>query len=487
MRLKNYLFFAGVLVWAVLSASRSFALDIDTSSPFADKGVFADKRISMDFKGAVLNDILKIFSQQSGLNFIAGEGVADVKLDLYLDKVPLQEALERVLAVNSLSYEMKEGSNIFVVNKMAKSDQILMTRFYPLKYATVSKSKLNSTLASAAGGGGGGKPGIVLVKGKISEDVRTNSLIVSDIPQQFPMIEDTIARLDVRVPLIMIEVEMIDVSKGTADKLGAAWGSDFFTFTGPSKTTIFPFNVNNKRGITTTPNYANGMMDFTSLTFTMQFIKPQTDSKSLARPRILTLNNETAKISIKTNEAIGEASTSSSTGTAGSTNVAAAERVDTGVFLDVTPQVNLETNEITLAVQPKVIEAKAGTVVSSANKQPFRDAEERGVQSILRVNDGDTVVIGGLLRSDNSKTVSKVPFLSSIPLLGAAFRHDDASDRQRELLIFLTPRVVKEDFSGDLSNRPDQKIIREQGETPVDARREKQIDQELTSFEKQGL
>src|SRR3989338_5669699 len=118
----------------------------------------------------------------------------------------------------------------------------------------------------------------------------------------------------------------------------------------------------------------------------LQLLKTETDTKSLARPRILTLNNETAQIRISTNEAIGLKTSQTSAGGNLSTQTLEAERSKTGISLTVTPQANLATGNIKMAISPKVIQARQGATFSG---QTFRDPEERGTQAILEVPDGD--------------------------------------------------------------------------------------------------
>jgi type II secretory pathway component GspD/PulD (secretin) len=161
----------------------------------------------------------------------------------------------------------------------------------------------------------------------------------------------------------------------------------------------------------------------------------------LARPRILTLNNQAAEIKITTDEAISIQQTTES-----SENIAYqtydAERVETGVSLVVTPQANTETGMITMAVQPKVIIAKTGSDFGIG--QPLKDPEERSAQSILMIKNGDTVVIGGLVREETTNIFTKIPLLGDIPLLGRFFKYDNLSTQERELLIFLTPHIIDE-------------------------------------------
>ncbi len=449
------------------------------------------KLISMDFKQATMNDVLKVLSQQSGLNFIASSNIANITVNIYLDHVSVDEALERILSANNLTYEIKPGSKVFVVQPLEVSAQKPITRVYHLKYATVVSSKLNKTLsASAAGGSGFGGSGasesgivaavksLITKAGSVIEDHRTNSLIVTDIPGQFPVIEETIARLDVQIPQILIEVEMLDISKSTADLLGAKFGETPATFVGAERDSIYPFDRNKamNKGFELEEEYRVSTLSFQGLTIALQFLRTQSDTKNLARPRILTLNNETAEISIKTDEAIGLASvTTASQGS--SVSVAQAERVETGVFLRVTPQANINNGEITMAIEPRVIQARTGQTFGSST---FKDPEERGTKSILRIYDGDTAMLGGLLRTNAEETRTGLPFLGRIPIVGAAFRHKDKTESQRELIIFITPHIVDEESVSGKPLAGFDKMVREQN---VPSQRLKIINDELSHIE----
>ena len=457
----------------------------------------------MDFTDASLNDILKIFSQQSGMNFIAEDNIKGNRVNLYLDKVPAEEALEYILQTNNLTYALEPGSNIFVV-KSSKDDK-LITRVYHLRHATVVSSKLNTTMEieTAKDDDGGSSANssrqtgstniadsgiaaaikkVVSPSGNVVEDPRTNSLIVTDTAGQFPVIEQTFARLDVPVPQVLIEVEMLDISREAADQLGIKIGNTPLTFSGAERDHVYPWNQNQllDKGRFTfddeSPEFRVGTISAAGLTAALQFLRTQSDTKNLARPRILTLNNETAEIKISTNEAVGvAASTQAVQGVA--TQTSQAERVETGVFLTVTPQANVFSSEITMAIVPKVIQARTG---GTFDGKTFKDPEERGSKSILRVHDGDTIILGGLLRTDYTKTITKVPVLGDIPIVGAAFRHKDSEDTERELVIFITPHILEEGTSA-LALSATENIVREQSMPPV---RQKQIENTLTSLEK---
>ena len=440
------------------------------------------RKVSMDFKDAALMDVLKIFSQQSGMNFIAAQAVSERKVTLFMENIPVKDALDKILDADGLTYAMDPDSDVFIVRAKPLSKEGTVTRVYPLKYASVPSSKIKSTIsitnnasssssgssssassvvtpsftssgASASSSSSGGiyaaVKAVLSKSGTLVEDARTNSLIVTDVESQFGLIEDAIAKLDVPVPQILIEVEMLDVSKVTSDLMGVKFGNSPLSFTGASKSTFYPFNgsqILKKVGTNyltptgdATSEYKLGKVSATGMTAVINFLRTRTDTRNLARPHLLTLNNETAEIKISTNEAIGVIKTTSTTSTT-VPEVETAERVPTGVFLTVTPQANLLTREIVMAVYPKVIQARVGSI--TVNGVLAKDAEERGSQSILKVQDGDTIIIGGLLRTDSSSTITKLPILGDIPLLGMAFRHKDKSGTERELMIFMTPHIV---------------------------------------------
>lgn len=449
--------------------------------------------VSMDFKDASLKDILKVLSIQSGLNFISSQAVQDRKITLYLDKVPVKEAMDQLFKANNLTYELNENARIFIVKDWGLPDPDkpeTITKVFSLKYHLVPSSSLRKEKKDNLGTASSGDilsaiKEILTDKGKVSEDSLTNSLIVTDIPSRFAMIEETIKRLDVAAPQVILEVEMLDVSKNSVDKLGVKFGQTplKFSLSGAARQTKFPFG-----GITPSlpgREFAPGAINFANdYEVLLDFLKTQTDTKYLARPRILTMNNETAEIQITTDESIGvETSATANTGTEN----ASPERTKTGISLRVTPQINMETGEITMFIYPKVTEAVQGNILTSADKNyQFRDPEERSTKATVRIRDNETVVIGGLIRNEYSLISTKLPILGDIPVFGALFRHKNKNvDRERELLVFITPRIVREGASRLVSAEKFQAKEREQA-TKVGFDRQRAINGSLNYIENQN-
>src|SRR3989338_11551600 len=134
-----------------------------------------------------------------------------------------------------------------------------------------------------------------------------------------------------------------------------------------------------------------------------------------------------------------------------------------------------------MAIEPKVVQARTGGTFSG---QTFKDPEERGTKSILRVPDGDTIILGGLLRTNVEETKTSVPLLGKIPVLGAAFRHKDKSESQRELIIFITPHIVPEQYTYMLPSTGFPEMVYQPN---IPSHRVAEIDKALSHFEQQGF
>ncbi|MFC1804230.1 secretin N-terminal domain-containing protein [Candidatus Omnitrophota bacterium] len=501
-----------------------FAPNLSAQLPFFDPGVL----ISMDFKDASVKDILKVISMQSGLNFIASESVQDRKISLYLDKVSIKEAMGKLFKANNLTYELDQDSGIFLVTDWGTMELQTVTRVFYLKHASVASSSLKEEMgyqirgdpSSSSTGSEFGKwsaaveSGISNVvekllssHGSLIEDYRTNSLIVTDLPSRMPVIAQTIASLDISIPQILLEVEMLDVSKNVVDQLGVDWPSTLANLTiSGTRETRFPFGGVSGSGRTIDPEagvfgttsggaewdfgawdatrFGPSILTVIGATLAFDFLSTQTDTKYLARPRLMTLNNETAEIRIVTQESVGVTTVSDSN--AGTTS-AEPERVETGVLLRVTPQVNMETREITMFIYPQVSEATTGNImtVGGASYQ-YRDPEVRSTKTMVRIKDGETVVIGGLIRNEVSEVEEKIPILGDLPIIGALFRHKGSTsdkDKERELVVFITPRIIDDGKMELAQAAPASLAEREQGSSSG-AGRQAAIEGVLNRYEK---
>lgn len=415
--------------------------------------------ISLDFKDADLKDIMKMISRQIGINFVFESGVKVDPITVFMEKVPVEEALDMILSSNKLTYVFVPDSNIVRIRTIEDARQVRETRVFQLHYATVQSSAVGGTLesgsegessggssgGSSSGSGGGSEAsslgdikGAILAmvgdEGMVVEDPRTNSLIISSPARLFPEIEKLIALMDVPVAQIVIDLEMLDVGKNDVDSLGVKFGGALASVTASG---AIPSNENTgyERYKDILRFYEEGNMT-SSLNAAINFLRTRTGSRSLARPRIMTLNNQKAEIRLQAEEVVGERRI---LGTDGAPDTFEAERMPTGIILTVTPQANMATGEILLALSPKVIEARQGLTFENRS---YKNPEERGIDAYLKVKSGHTIVIAGLLRSEKTNAVTKLPFLGDIPFLGMAFRYKEAAVNERELITIVTPSIL---------------------------------------------
>lgn len=478
------------------------------ASPAAETAMPADEeeslRVSMDFQDADLKDVLKVFSKQTGINVIAREDVGQRTITLYLDDVTVLDALDQILTAADLIYERSPGSQIYLVKPKpdaaaVEARSMLETRIYRLKYARVSESHLSkaaevlmrqtpfearplvsvtgtggaSSSAPTGGAGGGTQEGVgidqiieelLTDQGRVSVDGRTNSVVITDVPENFPRLEAALAALDVRTPQVLIEAEMLETTLQKAKDLGLKWGTSgtILKLTPAKRATKFPFVFGdveeNIASASTTGTgaisfvrsgqLALGTLDASQANIVLNALEEDTDTKILARPRVLTLDNESAVIRMTSSQSIASEVTQTDIGAGVQTT--STERATTGVILVVTPQVN-EHDYVTMLVEPTV----SRTVVSEINPA-LLDPKSRSVRTMVRIRSGDTLVLGGLVDSSDKDILSRVPIMSGIPLLGEAFKHTSKKDTSTELIVFITPRVLPEAMPqvADASRRP---------------------------------
>ena len=383
--------------------------------------------ISMDFQDANMKDILKIFSQQSGLNFIAGEKIKDSRITLYLDKVSVEDALNTILKGNNLTYEQAEDSDIFIVKQTSEPEIETTTRVYTLNYAQVEEEEDED---SEGGGMQEVVENILSEHGKIICYGRTNSLIITDIPTNFERIEKTIKEIDTPTPMVMIEAEILETIAGLTEKLGIDWSATL-TWTAPTDD-LWPNIYHSNVG-----HFPRAKLIANSEAV-LNLLLTDTHTKYLAKPKICVLNNEKAIIDITADMVVGIKYTVDDDGVKIGEE---AERMEIGTKLTVTPHINPQ-GEITLTLEPEVSRAadtKFGETVSTV----YKDKLQRKVNTKVLVKDGHTVIIAGLLSHDDKSTKKKIRFFGDIPLLGNLFKYESKEKDQTEIVIFITPHIVR--------------------------------------------
>lgn len=512
--MKNRRIIACVLTISFLCANLSYAASDVVQKP--------SDLITLDADDIPLKDVLRALSEQSKASFIASQDVELRKVYLSFDRVPLEDALQSIAAVNGLEYRRKASGLIIFYARGASANSGLAglvpggasagsgsaddglgieTRVYRLRYSRLSISPIDvggagtiqdlsllqkasfdtaessaltapTSTAPPAPGSSTANENYVVERGidrviaslltpvgKLTADIQSNSLVVTDLPSKLDEIEGVLARLDRPAPQVLIEVHLMEIKKDALVNHGVEWGGDdgaLASFTGGSRTTGFPFTekiFNDADGVKATSQGTSsltlGTLSANDFQATLHFLTQDINTKILARPRVLTVSNEAANIKLVTNTAIAN-QTSLTTADGQSTSTSnTAERSQVGITLKMTPQVS-DDETVELFLEPSI------TTVSASNFFPstFLDPTTRLVRTVTRVKNHQTLVIGGLMDKNGSQSVKKIPFLGDLPLLGSAFKYNNNNDAERELVIFITPHIVQAYDSTDEGAQP---------------------------------
>ncbi|MEK6600118.1 MAG: type IV pilus secretin PilQ [Deltaproteobacteria bacterium] len=420
---------------------------------------------TIEVKDAELKDVLRALAKQNNLNIIVGEDIA-AKATFSLDKITFKDALEIITKTNGLSYVIQ--NNVLWIGKkdsIAKTGEDIIMEIVQLNYAKASDVA-------------GNIKGVLSEKGSAISDSRTNSLILRDAKKNIEDAKLLIKSLDTRTMQVVIEARIIEVQNSFARDLGVQWGAaggttgkNAFT-TGFGSTSTAPPSTLTPTGFigsggrfATQPNFAVNLpasgsvgtagalgLAFGKLTGDPLLLDLRISAgersgqlKIVSQPKVTTLNNTAATIHSGLNFKVRTSTTTTTTGAATATGTISAglEDVKTGIDLTVTPRISSDD-----FIYLNIIASKSDPDFARSVDGIPGVSEKRASTSVL-VKDGETTVIGGLYKSTASDADNSIPYLSKIPILGWLFKSNSKIADNEELLVFITPRIVKYDSQID--------------------------------------
>ncbi len=392
-------------------------------------------KISLDYKDADLSSVLRALSYSYSLNLVALKDIKG-KVTISLRDVTVDEALEAILSTNGYAYTRK-GSIIYISPGPSAESQGMITKSIGIKFVPVDDAyKLLSKILSD--------------KGSMSTNEANSSLIVTDYPATFERINMLLKEIDVPPMQVVIEAKIVDLQADAFSNIGVTYSANYSPGRGLfDRATRFPETV---AGTTTLAGPSSDLTggQFKLTTFTLKnFTASATvdalirDGKAhlLASPSITTLNGKEARIVIGQRVPYKE-KTTTTTGTVENTKF-----IDVGTTLKVLPRISSD-GFVTMNIHPEV----SSLVSNDATTGPTVNTREADVT--VRVVDGETIVIGGLIKSEDNKTVNRIPVLGYIPVVGYLFSDRSTKDSQQELAVFITPHIIK---SQDAIKSPDTK------------------------------
>ena len=414
--------------------------------------------VTMSVADANLGVVLAEVARMGKANIVINVKPTET-ITVTFDRVPFETALYYIARTKGLSIDKKNG-NTYVVTTLEDMERgFREVKVFPLKFARADHIK-NVIIGGGKSDseflvenpGAGGKSGSGTLDGKISAattssankeglkglvlntDASTNSLIAFGSPEQLEHVRHLLKELDVPYQQILLEAQVMALSKSASKSLGIDWSWSQFpppsqSSTSTSTTSYFPV------GIVTG---GDGQVYKFGVNATLNALIANGDGKLLARPNVLTMNGNKATIFVGDELPVVTPSTSNSGGSVTYTT----EYKKAGITLAFVPRTNDEDN-IAASVFVEVSTPMTVTLEVGGQKTTAYQITTRSAQTNVRLKDGDTMVIGGLISSTDVKNFNKVPFLGDLPVLGKLFQSVSKSKNETEVVIFLKAKIVK--------------------------------------------
>ena len=401
--------------------------------------------ISVEFKDADIQDVFRVLALKGNVSIVADPDVKGL-VTVQITDVPWEKVLDVICRTYGYAYERE--TNIIRVTTLDKQGQEnLITEVFALNYAKAADVATSISEMRSE-------------RGKIKFDSRANLVIVTDIPTNIYKISKVIERLDSMTPQVTIDARIMETSFSNIQDLGLKWNASY-TATMSARPTTFPWPANNvgasydnvmPKGdavasfptivkpafpLATSTDYSFGILDGSSFKVLLEAIETKGKTKILSNPSITTLDNEMAEIHVGTDWPIANYSYSEEQGRF---VISGWEYKSYGILLRVTPTIN-SNGYVTLKLHPEISD-KQEEIEFEGARVPVLSTQT--VDATVMIKDGETLVIGGLIKDKVIETRTKVPFLGDIPILGLLFQHKGEEVVRNNLLIFITPHIVKE-------------------------------------------
>lgn len=400
--------------------------------------IYTGEPIDLTLTNADIIDVLRLFSELTGLNIAIDPGVSGT-VTVDFEGVPWDQALELILRQNNLGYRL-EGNvmRIGTVSRLAQ-EEVQLRQLEEEQRLNVPLNTVIKYLSYAKADDMRGILAEMLTpRGKIVTDPRTNQLIITEIPANLQTILNLIETVDIPTPQVVIEARIVETTKTFARQLGITWG-----FTGSLDPALgsgtglaFP-NTVDVIGGPFDLGVGNPVLEI-SLgnvlgTFSLDVLLTAAESEGLVKvvsaPKVTTQDNNSAEIQSGVQIPVQTRVNFTTT----------VQYIDATLRLTVTPQVTAEGTVI-MEIEVQKVEPALGLTVVGGTNSPLIT---RRANTKVMVRDGGTTVIGGIYQATDNDSQSRIPFLHQIPVLGNLFKNTDINKRHDELLIFITPRIVR--------------------------------------------
>jgi general secretion pathway protein D len=420
----------------------------DTEAERGAAQLFSTKPVTLRFRDTDLKEVLEVFARTAGVNVFADESLPAKRVTTYFKDLPLREAFNLILVSNRLFAKRVADNTVIVVpdnpGKRQQYDELTVQTFY----LTDADAKIAVNLLRS-----------ILNTRQVFVNEKLNALVVRDTPEKIELARKLLVANDRSTGEVEIDLEVLEVDRSRLQNLGIDVSPRTFQVTLGLPTNIPITNVADPIRNLTTVNVTNPSI-------ILNLVKNDSSTKTLASPTIRILDRQKARLLIGERRPFQISSLTSVPATAGTTTTATTPGVapsgavtttetrvefrDVGLKLTLTPTVHL-SGEVTVELNFEISSVGA-PIAGVAGGQLLPPVNTRNLDTFIKVKNGETRLLGGLFQATDSVANSRVPLLSDIPVLGRLFVSGDQSQATTDVLISLTPRIVK------LLERPDPEV-----------------------------
>jgi len=398
------------------------------------------KPITLKFKDAKIKEVFTIITKLSGINFIFDEAVKDSSFSIYLENGTFYQALDVITELNKLDKKILNESNVIIYpknpEKKKQYEELYLQTYYLNKMDAKKAINLLRTMMQIK---------------KIYVNEEMNAIVIRDTPEVIALAGKILEANDIPDAEVVLEVEVIELSKNNAENLGFLLSRYAISAQGFNNGTAFSDVLSTSTTTATTTTTAASPSNLLQLfqykqfggfltvpNATYNFGKTLSNGETLSNPKMRIKNKEKAKFNVGTRVPI--TTTSSPTGGGISVNV---QYVDVGVKLNAEPTIQLN-NEISIKLSMEVSSILSrDTVGGTGSATTVVTIGTRNLDTVLSLKDGETSIIGGLIQDSKNKSTQKVSILGEIPVLGSIFSSHDDTNNKTELILAITPRIIR--------------------------------------------
>ena len=468
----------GEFEYLAYQADNNMTISVKPVLPDAPKKrkefIYTGEKLSLNFQDIEVRSVLQLIADFTSLNLVASDTVSG-RITLRLQNVPWDQALELILKTKGL--DKRTAGNVMLVapaDEIAARERLeleannqneqlvpLRSEYMQISYAKAAdlQTMITSGVNTSNGTNTNASNSLLSPRGSVSIDVRTNTLIIQDIPKKIDEIRELVSKLDVPVKQVMIEARIVTANSSFAKELGVKWGvahdnigSSKRIMAGGSRTTLGDIReatVDTTTGARTysitspadlavdlgidkvgTSSLAVGIMNADNVVLDLELSALQSDGHGeiVATPKVLTADKQKALIASGKQIPYQEASSSGAT---------AIKFINAELRLEVTPSI---TPDGRVNMELFINKDSAGEPLANGSLT----INTNRISTNVLVDDGQTVVLGGIFSNESLKGVTKTPLLGDIPFLGRLFKQDVTRNDKQELLIFVTPRLLND-------------------------------------------